>query len=359
MDATVLLTMDRVPLLLTLAWGSSRAAISLAMVSAAWMLSGLTPSPLINGLLPAVASAPMLLPFSARPRSGAALQLLAGLWLLLIAARLMPLPMAFTLAAVLLLALGCQLADLPVQRLLTGSVGVPMAALRTSAEAGRLVGNTLAGVLFPIGKTLLQFSQAILLLLPLAALVTWLQAQYGDADSPVPSMQAAAAGFQPAALLQGLLFGGLFGLIPLWVRQEGAGNCFDFAMVLTAYGLGRAAAEALQGRLRLGFAPGYLLLMAALAGTQLLPGWGAVLLFVPLGLLAACSDQRLMQALGPAEDPAMRAQLFVRSACLGGLAGSLAMGLAGQVLGLPGVLPIQLLAFAAGAPLMPRLLPAQ
>ena len=161
MDTTVLLTMDRVPLLLlTLAWGSSRAAISLAMVSAAWMLSGLTPSPLINGLLPAVASAPLLL----------------------IAARLMPLPMAFTLAAVLLLALGCQLADLPVQRLLSGSVGVPMAALRTSAEAGRLVCNTLAGVLFPIGKTLLQFSQAILLLLPLAALVTWLQAQHGDAE---------------------------------------------------------------------------------------------------------------------------------------------------------------------------------
>ena len=344
--------------LLTLAWGSSRAAISLAMVAAAWMLSGLTPSPLINGLLPAVASAPLLLPVSARPRSGVALQLLASLWLLLIATRLMPLPVAFTLAAVLLLALGCQLADLPVQRLLSGSVGVPMAALRSSAEAGRLVGNTLAGVLFPIGKLLLQFSQAILLL-PLAALITWLQPQRGEAEPPVPSLPAAAAGFQPAALLQGLLFGGLFGLIPLWVRQEGAGNCFDFAMVLTAYGLGRAAAEALQGHLRLGFAPGYLLLMAALAGTQLLPGWGAVLLFVPLGLLAACSDQRLMQALGPAEDPALRAQLFLRSACLGGLTGSLAMGLAGQALGLPGVLPIQLLAFAAAAPLMPRLLPAR
>ena len=67
--------------LLTLAWGSSRAATSLAMVAAAWMLSGLTPSPLINGLLPAVASAPLLLPVSARPRSGVALQLLASLWL--------------------------------------------------------------------------------------------------------------------------------------------------------------------------------------------------------------------------------------------------------------------------------------
>ena len=56
--------------LLTLAWGSSRAATSLAVASAAWMLSGLTPSPLINGVLPlqllafllAAALIPRLLP---------------------------------------------------------------------------------------------------------------------------------------------------------------------------------------------------------------------------------------------------------------------------------------------------------
>ena len=56
--------------LLTLAWGSSRAATSLAAASAAWMLSGLTPSPLINGLLPAVSSAPLLLHLPSRPRFG-------------------------------------------------------------------------------------------------------------------------------------------------------------------------------------------------------------------------------------------------------------------------------------------------
>ncbi|MFZ9346550.1 MAG: hypothetical protein ACO24A_05515, partial [Burkholderiaceae bacterium] len=110
------------------------------------------------------------------------------------------------------------------------------------------------------------------------------------------AQEPTAAPWRAAPLLQGALFGALFGLIPLWVRQEGAGNCFDFAMVLTAYGLGRAAAEALQARLRLAAAPGYLLLAAGVAGTQVLPGWGAVLLFVPLGLLAASSDQRLILA---------------------------------------------------------------
>ena len=345
--------------LLTLAWGSSRAATSLAASSAAWMLSGLTPSPLINGLLPAVSSAPLLLPLPSRPRFGTLLQLLAGLLMLVIAARLTPLPVPFTLAAVLLLAVGGQLVDLPVQRLLHGDAGVPMGTLRTSAEAGQLVGIILAGVLFPIGKALLQFSQSILLLLPLAALVNWRRPSRFPAGPAHQPASAVPSGFLPAALLQGALFGGLFGLIPLWVRQEGAGNCFDFAMVLSAYGLGRAVAEPLQARLRLGSTPGYLLLAVALAGTQLLPGWGAVLLFVPLGLLAACSDQCLIQALGPAEDPALSLQLFSRSACLGGLLGSLAMGVLAQAIGLSGLLPIQLLAFVLAAVLMPRLLPAR
>ena len=345
--------------LLTLAWGSSRAATSLAAASAAWMLSGLTPSPLINGLLPAVSSAPLLLHLPSRPRFGTVLQLLAVLLFLAVAARLTPLPVAFTLAAVLVLAVGGQLVDLPVQRLLHGDAGVPMGALRSSAEAGQLAGTILAGVLFPIGKTLLQFSQSMLLLLPLAALVTWRRPSRFPAGPSHQLASAAPSGFLPAALLQGVLFGGLFGLIPLWVRQEGAGNCFDFAMVLTAYGLGRAMAEALHARLRLGSTPGYLLLAVALLGTQLLPGWGAVLLFVPLGLLAACSDQCLIQAVGPAEDPALRLQLFSRSSALGGLLGSLVMGVLGQALGLSGLLPIQLLAIVLVALLMPRLLPAR
>jgi hypothetical protein len=348
--------------LLTLAWGSSRAATSLAIASAAWMLSGLTPSPLLNGLLPAVVSAPQLLALPNRPRFGTGLQLLSCLALLAIAAKLIPLPVVATLAALLLLATGVQLVDLPVQRLLSGQAGVPMASLRTGAEAGRLVGNTLAGVLFPLGKAMLQFSQTLVLLLPLATLVTWLQPA-SPKPGPDPATTCTPGStpsdrLEPAPLLQGLLFGALFSLIPLWVRQEGAGNCLDFAMVLTAYGLGRAAAEALQARLRLGSAGDYLFLAAGLTGTQLLPGWGAVLLFAPMGLVASSSDQRLIQRLGPADDPALRAQRFNRSASLGGLIGSIAMGLCGQVLGLAGVLPVQVLAFVLAAVLIPRLKPA-
>ena len=347
--------------LFTLAWGSSRAANSLALASAAWMLSGFTPSPLVNGLLPAVVSAPLLLPLPSRPRLGVLLQLLAGLVLLTIAARLIPLPVASTLVALLLFSIGAQLVDLPVQRLLHASAGLSVAALRTGAEAGRLVGNSLAGLLFPLGKALLQFSQALVLLLPLVGLVAGPVALSPESASVegAPRDRPEHVQLLPAALMQGLLFGALFGLIPLWVRQQGTGNCFDFAMVLTAYGMGRAGAEAWSGRFSLGLGSLYLLLALALAGTQVLPGWGAVLLFVPLGLLASASDQRLTQALGPADDPVLRALGFNRSACLGGLMGSLAMGAAGQALGLAALLPLQLLAFGSAALLMPRLVHAQ
>ena len=340
--------------LLTLAWGSSRAATSLALASAAWMLSGLSPSPLINGLLPAVVSIPVLLPVPARPRLGTVLQCLAGLMLLAIAARVMPWPVPGTFAALLLLSAGGQLVDLPVQHCLNASAAVPMAALRSGAEAGRLLGNGLAGILFPLGKALLQFSQALVLLLPWVALVGWLGARLAPTAPAAPISHR----LEPAPLLQGIVFGALFGLIPLWVRQEGAGNCFDFAMVLTAYGLGRAAAEALPMPPRLGAAPGYLMIAAALACTQLLPGWGAVLLFVPIGVLASRCDQHLLQTLGPEDNPTLKAHRFNRSACLGGLLGSIAMGAAGQVLGLTGVLQLQLLAFGLAALVLPRLLPA-
>jgi hypothetical protein len=173
--------------------------------------------------------------------------------------------------------------------------------------------------------------------------------------------------------LQGILFGSLFGLLPLWVRQLGGGSCFDFGMVLTAYGLGRllaaagpagslpsppalVAAAAHPGPWRLHPARGlpYLLLAFTLAATQWLPGWGPLVLFLPMGALAALSDARLVATLDThpddsATDEPLRWQILARSSGVGALAGSLLMGGTAQLLGLPLALPLQVLAFAAAA----------
>lgn len=414
--------------LLSLAWGSAQASASLTLASAAWLVSGLTASPLINSLLPVLATAAALLPLPQQPLLGSLLQLLATLLLLAIGLHrhnLDPatatasatgaasaavgggavLPLALALLAVLLFGLGLQIGQLPLQRFLVGVQGISMRRLRSGSELGALLGHLLTALLFPIGKAVLQFSQALVLLLPLlpAALLSrrpghrHLPTRSGpDLASAASSTAltvsaatavaastavAAAAGANPGGgvslnwrcCLQGILFGSLFGLLPLWVRQLGGGSCFDFGMVLTAYGLGRllaaagpagslpsppalVAAAALAGPWRLHPARGlpYLLLAFTLAATQWLPGWGSLVLFLPMGGLAALSDARLVATLDThpddsATDEPLRWQILARSSGVGALAGSLLMGGTAQLLGLPLALPLQVLAFAAAA----------
>ena len=86
-----------------------------------------------------------------------------------------------------------------------------------------------------------------------------------------------------------------------------------------------------MNRFRIGFFKKFFLLLL-LAGPAL-PGWGGVILFVPFGLLAGLSDQRLLVGLAGAEGtPDLMG--FERSAALGGLIGTLLMGSITQTIGL-------------------------
>jgi hypothetical protein len=424
--------------LLSLAWGSAQASASLTLASAAWLVSGLTASPLINSLLPVLATAAALMPLPQQPLLGSLLQLLATLLLLAIGLHSQTvgagagavsasasaagsgavLPLVLALLAVLQFGLGLQIAQLPLQRFLVGVQGISMRRLRSGSELGALLGHLLTALLFPVGKAVLQFSQALVLLLPLlpAALLSRRPGHRNlpPRSGPGPAAARSATAFTSSAAtavsvsaatapavtavgasahvedaggadpaggvslnwrccLQGILFGSLFGLLPLWVRQLGGGSCFDFGMVLTAYGLGRllaaagptgslpfppvlAVAAPLPGPWRLHPARGlpYLLLAFTLAATQWLPGWGPLVLFLPMGALAAFSDARLVATLDahpdePATDEPLRWQVLARSSGVGALAGSLLMGGTAQLLGLPLALPLQVLAFAAAA----------
>jgi hypothetical protein len=354
--------------LLTIAWSSSQASGTLSIGATAWLLSGLTPSPLVNGVLPALATLPLLLPLPQRIRLGSLLQVLSLLLLLAVAAGLLGRSVLAPLLGIALLAVGLRLAQDPLQRQLHGRWGVPIGELRAGAEAGRLAGNLLTALLFPIGKALLQFGSALVLLLPLAPLVGALRAgghreehREGDAAAALTAVTAAATTevepapwrLEPGGVLQGLLLGGLFALLPLWVREQAAGSCFDFGLLLTAYGLGRTGAEAWG--LRLPPRLPYLLMAAVLVATQFVGGWGSVLLFVPFGLLAAVADARLAHGVDPAGDLQQNWSRLERSSARGGLAGRLGMGLIAQLIGLGGSLPIQLAAFLGAGVLLPLL----
>ncbi len=339
--------------LLTLAWSSSQAGGTLAIGATAWLLSGLTPSPLVNGVLPALVTLPLLLPLPQRIRLGYLVQLLSLLLLLAVATGVLGSSVLGPLLGIALLAVGLRLAQEPLQRHLHGLWAMPIGELRAGAEAGRLTGNLLTALLFPIGKALLQLGSALVLLLPLAPLIGALQDGGRHLDGDAAEAEPAPWRLEPSGVLQGLLFGGLFALLPLWVRQEAAGNCFDFGLVLTAYGLGRTGAEAWGLRLP-PWLP-YLLMAAVLVATQFVGGWGAVLLFVPFGLLAAVADARLAVGVDPAGDLQQNWNRLERSSALGGLVGSLGMGLIAQVIGLAGSLPIQLLAFLGAGAFLPLL----
>ena len=317
-----------------LRWSSAQAGVSLSQASSAWLLSGLTPSPLLNSLLPAITTLPALLPIRRR-RGGFLLIVLSAVALLLICsplARQMPrsLAVAAVLLAGLTIALGQDISQLPLQRELLRLRSLNFQQLRRGSELGALAGFSLTGLIRP---GVHQFVPATLLLLPL--LPTAFQSEdqaHGAINLPAFNLQAA---------LQGWIFGGFFGLLPLWVRSIADGNCFNFGVVLAAYGIGRSLRSKPPTRSGWAF---YGSIAALLLAGQFLPGWLTTVLFIPMGFLAATTDRQMVQQLSP-DDPAQGWQILQRSGAIGGLIGILAMGAIAQSIGLPHALLVQLALF--------------
>lgn len=338
----------------SLLWFSQRAAHALTSASAGWLLSGLSQAPLVNGLLPALSASTTLLPLRPRARFGLLLQL-GGLLLLLAAAlrQLGPSP-AWPLLASALVGVGRTASLLPLQRWLLASQHLALAWLQRLGDAGGLVGSLLTALLFPLLRnTAPQFAVAALLLLP--ALLLVFSPRFRPTAGSAPVAAGAATGLDLRGGAQGLLFGALFALLPLWVRMIGSGNCVDFGLVLAAYGLGRILTLPLP-------LPGWSLYAAMallLLATSWLPAWACTALFVPLGALAAGSDVRLAASLtaGEGEGRGGAAEELTRldrSLAIGSLVGSLAMGAGTQLLGLAHARILIVVAYGLAALLLPR-----
>ena len=328
----------RLPAPPSLLQGSAQAGVNLSLAATAWMVSGITASPLLNTLLPALGALPFLLQLKRTPR-GYWLQILGVLLLLGVSVALKPMAEEKTVLllgsflAVLLLGIGQEISILPLQRQLILEAGSSMKRLRSSQEIGALCGNVLAALLFP---ALRQFLPALILLLPLGVVSSQPAAQ--PITIPAASNASSRPPWDRSCALQGLVMGGLFALLALWVREIDGGRCFDFGMVLAAYGLGRALGRWIP---RLHDALPYLVICALLVLSQAtVPPWFAVLLFVPIGALAAVTDTALVDRLTPLGDEPLRWQVLIRSGAVGGLVGSIGLGLICQVLSLSVALPM-------------------
>jgi hypothetical protein len=339
----------RVASLPSILWFSQRTAHALAGASASWLLSGLSPAPLINGLLPALSAASTLLPLHPRARFGMGLQLTGLLLLLAVALRQLDPSPFWPLLATALVGIGRTASLLPMQRWLLAPQRLSLNWFRRLGDAGAFVGSLLTALLYPLLRnTAPQFAAAALLLFPTLLLVSssgW-RPQEGSAPAPPVTSQ----GIDCRGGFQGLLFGALFALIPLWVRTIGGGNCLDFGLVLAAYGLGRIISLSLP-------LPGwgiYGAMAVLLQATSWLPAWGSTALFVPLGALAAGSDAHLADSIHEGGGAAEGLVRFDRSLAIGSLAGSLAMGAAAQILGLANARILIVIAFLLAAVLLPR-----
>lgn len=324
-------------LLSTLQLASAQAGANLTLASTAWLVSGLTASPLLNSLLPALGTVPILIRLQRDPR-GYGLELMAVLILIGVSfeASVLQLRLLGCFAAVLLFGLGQEMSQLILQRQMIASSGVSMTKLRSGQEVGAVCGNLLAALLFPAIR---QFGLALVLLMPLA-----LRGRKNpSADDALPTVARQPPPLDVTCGLQGLVLGALFALLALWVREVGEGRCLDFAMVLTAYGIGRALAPGLPSVAR---PLRYLILVLILVCSQLVPqAWIAVGLFIPIGALVGAADLALVESLHHLGDAPLRWQVLQRSGAVGGLFGSLGLGVLCQLFGLSVALPLVCTAF--------------
>ena len=337
-DASIKSTMNaRLPAPPMLLQGSAQAGANLSLAASAWMVSGITASPLLNTLLPALGALPFLLHLK-RTARGYWLQILGVLILLGVSLALKPMGghktqlLHGSFAAVLLFEIGQEISILPLQQQLIVKAGSSMKRLRSSQEIGSLIGNLLAALLFPPCVSSTGPGPAA-------------TSRCGVFTAGATSEPDANGnqGLQPAALEPILCpsragHGGLFALLALWVREIDGGKCFDFGMVLAAYGLGRAISRWTPRLPR--WLPYVLICALLLLSQAAVPPWFAVLLFVPIGALAAVSDAALVERMTPLGDETMRWQVLVRSGAVGGLVGSIGLGLICQVLNLAVALPL-------------------
>ena len=268
-------------------WGCAQAGVSLSLAASAWFLSGLTDSPLINSLLPALTTLPALLRIQ-RSAAGFVVELSSVIMLVVLCSSLPtnippPLIIASVLIAGLAIAIGQDLSQLPIQRELLNDAQLNFNQLRQVTEIGALAGFALTGLLKPGWY---QFMPAALLLIPLLPTVI-IASSSSLSKISVPS-------FNTRAAIQGLIFGGFFALLPLWVRTISTGNCLNFGVVLVAYGIGRSLINTTptQPAWKL-----YSLIAILLFAVPWLPGWVTTGLFLPVGVLAAGTDHQIVQQL--------------------------------------------------------------
>ena len=208
---------ERIPA--SILWGSSQAGNTILLASSGWMVSGLSGSPLLNGMLPAFGIIPLFLGLK-QNRNGYFFQiisatLLIGLaWLPIESGPSKSIVLVGTFAALLLHGTGKALSSRSLKKDLLDRPGSSSEKLRVGQDLGFFIGNLITAMLFPAIR---QFLPGLLLLLPITSSLN----KNTQGSQPIPAQERPP--LHGLCCLQGLVIGSLFALLALWVREIDGG----------------------------------------------------------------------------------------------------------------------------------------
>ena len=323
-------------------WVSSQAGSSLFLASSAWMVSGLTPSPLINGLIPVVAAIPILADIKERLEGywlqvGSILTLLIASWLFTIDGINKIALVLISFSSIFLYGIGMESSTVPLQKNIISNSNIRLRTIQICTEIGSLIGAVLTALIFPAVS---QFIPALFLVLPLATqsykrnkgnITTNSNSQHNHTSQPSLTLN-------PLCFLQGFVIGGLFAVLALWIRVIDGGKCFDFGVILACYFLGKGLVN-ITPKLKLTYT--YIIIFSLLIACQLIPmRWISVILFIPMGMFINSTDLSIALSLSNEGQLIEGWKSFQDQSALGGIAGSLALGSICEVVGLEYALPI-------------------
>ena len=334
--------MKRSDLLPSAFWVSSQAGSSLFLASSAWMVSGLTPSPLINSFIPVVAAIPILINIKERLEGywlqvASILALLVFSWLYGDDGIGKSALVVISFLSIFSYYLGIELSNVPLQKNIISKSNIRLRLIQICTEIGSLVGAILTALIFPAVS---QFIPAFVLVLPLAlyaykAKVKSVNKMPNDEFTQSSNSNIA---LNPVCFLQGFVLGGLFAVLALWVRVIDGGKCFDFGVILACYFLGKGLVE-IAPKFKLRYA--YMVIFSLLIACQLMPlKWISALLFIPIGMFINSTDLSIASALSEKEKLVEGWKAFQDQSALGGIAGGLTLGSICQVIGIEYALPI-------------------
>ena len=339
---THLILMKRSDLLPSAFWVSSQAGSSLFLASSAWMVSGLTPSPLINSLIPVATAIPILINIKERLdgywlQVASILALLVFSWLYADDAIGNSALVVVSFLSIFSYCLGIEFSNVSLQKNIISKSNIRFRLIQICTEIGSLVGAILTALIFPAVS---QFIPAFVLVLPLALYTYKAKAKYIHKIPDVEFTQSSNSNIalNPLCFLQGFVLGGLFAVLALWVRVIDGGKCFDFGVILACYFLGKGLVE-MAPKFNLRYV--YMVVFSLLIACQLMPlKWISALLFIPIGMFINSTDLSIASALSEKDKLVEGWKSFQDQSALGGIAGGLTLGSICQVIGIEYALPI-------------------